>query len=614
MNNKTLILSILLVLSCFPVEAENLKPNILLITADDLGYGDLGVNNNPFVKTPNIDKLASDSVTFSDYSVSPVCSTTRASLLTGRQFYKTGVSGVHGGRDYLNKSEILISQMLKEAGYENGFWGKWHSGKSRGYMPWERGFDEAYYAELYRHKNNFGFLNGEPIAHDKWVSEVVTDYAIDFIKRSQHKNKPFFAYISFLAPHEPWLAPDKFVQPYLEKNLRPAVANLYGMITEMDYHIGRLLQFLDDANLSDDTIVIFMSDNGPWWDSSNFGSMTKQEWITRNPIQLQGNKGQTWQNGIKSPLFIRNKTRFSPNKVERFVNVNDIVPTILELTNTEKPKHSKPFDGHSFAGYLKGKTEGPNLRTFYIGSHDVVSNKPLFNQWTPIDSRARSGMSFNSQMIGLRKEKYKLLLNPSLDRDSHPKDHNSFALFDIPKDPSEKNNIVLERPKIAKEMKSQLNKIFSAIKDDRSSFLPPEYLVDEELSVINAFAPSSTFGNTLSKAHVLSGMKNINDGAEYNIRVKKPNTYKISIEQTNTDSVGIEIQISTGKNVISTEFDGRKLQYVGDLYLDKDTSTLKISVVNNNSIKPWAEISGFRRIYIQKLESRSSPLTLKIPN
>lgn len=134
------------------------QPNILLITADDLGFDDLSIHRNPIVTTPNLDSFAAQSVQFSDFAVSPVCSTTRASLLTGRHFYKTGVSGVHGGRDYLNRKETLISDMLQDSGYATGLWGKWHLGKSEGYFPWDRGFDQGYYAELYLTRIVLGFL------------------------------------------------------------------------------------------------------------------------------------------------------------------------------------------------------------------------------------------------------------------------------------------------------------------------------------------------------------------------------------------------------------------------------------------------------------------------
>jgi len=277
-------------------------PNILLITADDMGYDDVSAHGNSHSQTPNLDDLAQQAVTFSDFSVSPVCATTRASLLTGKHFYKTGVSGVHGGRDYMHLSEKILPEILKQKAYKSGMWGKWHTGKSEGYFPWDRGFDEAYYAELYRHKNSFGFFNGDKIEHNEWVSAVITDYALAFMKKN--KAQPFLAYVSYLAPHEPWLAPKEYSQPFLEKGMRPATANLYGMISEMDFHIGRLMDYLETSGLIENTIVIFLSDNGPWWDSSNLGAMKKDEWIARNPTKMNGNKGQSWQNGIRSPLFV----------------------------------------------------------------------------------------------------------------------------------------------------------------------------------------------------------------------------------------------------------------------------------------------------------------------
>lgn len=618
MKNSVNKIAILLVLFfCFETAlADATRPNILLISADDLGFDDLAIHNNPVVSTPHIDTLAEKSVVFTDFAVSPVCSTTRASLMTGRQFYKTGVSGVHGGRDYLNKKEVLISQMLKKNGYSTGFWGKWHTGKSKGYFPWERGFDEGYYAELYQHENSHGFLNGNHVTHNKWVSEVITDYAMNFIRNSQKTKTPFFAYVSYLAPHEPWLAPDEFVTPYLEKNLRPAIANLYGMVSEMDFHIGRLVSFIEDANLSEDTIIIFMSDNGPWWDSSNFGAMTLQEWIARNPSGLRGNKGQSWQNGIKSPLFVKNIARFPPAEVKRFVNVNDITPTILEMTNTAKPARAKSLDGISFLPYLLGETQGENTREFYIASHDVNSSKKHFNQWTPIDPVARAKMSFDAQQIGLRTEQYKLLLNPAIDKPSYPKAIENFALFSMTDDTQENTNIIKDNPSVTQKLKQRLFNLFSSIKNAPASFIAPEYTIDGEasISVINAFGPSSTYGNTVSKAHVLSGLKAKGDGAIYNIKVKDSGKFKLYIEQTNTDAVGFTVRINSGAEVISAELDGSKIQYVGEMLISKNEDKFTFEVTGSNSMKPWGAISGLRRFYFVPANLNTLPSSVKFPN
>lgn len=598
------------------VQSHPEQPNILLITADDLGYDDLSIHKNPTITTPNLDELAHQSVRFNDFTVSPVCSTTRASLLTGRHFYKTGVSGVHGGRDYLNRSETLISEMLQKRGYKTGTWGKWHLGKSEGYMPWDRGFDEGYYAELYRHKNSFGFVNGQKVEHQSWVSEVVTDYAIDFMQNSQKQSQPFFAYVSFLAPHEPWLAPANFVAPYLQKEMRPATANLYGMVSEMDFHIGRLLKFLDQSGLADNTMVIFMSDNGPWWDSSNYGAMTKQEWQKRNPSNMKGNKGQTWQNGIRSPLFIKLGKHFKPNTVNRFVNVSDVLPTLLELTNTPLPEDNKAIDGQSFLPYLFGKTEGENNRFNVIASHDVVSEKPLFNQWTPIDKEARAAMLYSQQLIGLRNEDYKLILNPALDQSEYPQPIDNYLLFDMQDDPLESTNIVATKPKVAAQMKATLEREFNGFVNDPESFSRPVYVVggSQPISVINGFGPSSTLGNTQSKAHQLTGMKQKGDTAIYEIEVQTAATYKVFIKQSNTDGAGLEIQITAQNQSLVEQLNGELMQYLGNIRLTEGDAKLSLEVLSNQSIKHWAQISGLRRLILIPQNSNLDPTNYPLPN
>ena len=154
-----------------------------------MGFSDLAVHGNPYISTPNLDKLANEGVQFSQFYVTPVCATTRATLLTGRHHLKTGVTHVHGGKDFLHLSETTLAERLKEAGYKTGMWGKWHSGKTKGYFPWERGFDEAYMAGLYQFTNNKGLFNGKLKQHSGWTTEILTDFALDFINRN--KEAPF---------------------------------------------------------------------------------------------------------------------------------------------------------------------------------------------------------------------------------------------------------------------------------------------------------------------------------------------------------------------------------------------------------------------------------------
>lgn len=603
--------ALLLTFSLF-ANADTNRPNIILITADDLGYDDLSLHHHPHITTPNLDSLARAAVQFSDFTVTPVCSTTRAALLTGRDFYKTGVSGVHGGRDFMHLSETLISEVLQDSGYKTATWGKWHLGKTEGYFPWNRGFDEGYYAELYRHKNSFGWLNGKPVQHNKWVSEVVTDYAIDFIQ--QQKDQPFFAYLSYLAPHEPWLAPEKFVNPLVKSGLRPAIANLYAMVNEMDFHIGRLIAYLNSQQLLDNTIIIFMSDNGPWWDSSNFGAMIKQEWQARNPSKMKGNKGQSWQNGIRSPLFIHWPKKWQASVVSRFVDVKDIFPTLLEVSQSTLPPQHKGLDGFSLTGYLEGKVTGSNPRQTYIASHDVISNKPHFNQWTPIDKKAKQLMQFQQQLIGLRTEKYKLLLNPAMDRPNYPAPSKQFLMFDMQKDPLEQTNIFEQHPDISAQLVKDLRGKFHALLNSQHTYLAPVYQVGNyPVSVVNGFGPSATTENVISQAHQLTNLKQRGDSATYQVRVHKATNYKIFVEQNNQDSVGLQVRVSGPSSTFDYQLNENKLQLAGTLFLPKGQTEITLEPLSNNSIKPWTAINGLRRLYFVTADSSEDPVNSDYP-
>jgi hypothetical protein len=376
------------------------------------------------------------------------------------------------------------------------------------------------------------------------------------------------------------------------------------------------LAYLDSAGLADNTLVIFMSDNGPWWDSSNYGAMTKQEWLERNPSKMNGNKGQSWQNGIRSPLFMRLGQHLPVSTVKRYVAVQDILPTLLAITDTALPKDNKPLDGQSFLPYLRGNTQGQNTRSSYIASHDVISNKTLFNQWTPVDDVAKTGMQFSSQLIGLRTEQYKLLLNAAMDQEHYPQPVDGYLLFDMQNDPLETSNIIKQKPDVANAMKAKLQQEFFLLLDSHDSYLPPVYIVggDQAISVINGFGPAKTGGNTLSKAHQLSGMKQKNDFAEYKIEVLSDKKYQVFIKQTNTDAAGLAFRLSVQNQVITNQFNGELVQAIGELKLKAGLAHLRIEIIENNSIKPWAEVSGLRRIFLVPADSQIKPEEFPLPN
>ncbi|WP_111977125.1 sulfatase-like hydrolase/transferase [Algibacillus agarilyticus] len=614
---KLLIISLigpLILLFVFNANAQQItQPNIILITADDLGFDDLSIHGNPVIETPNLDALAKRSVQFSDYNVSPVCATTRAALLTGRHYYKTGVSGVHGGRDYLSLDETLISNVLQENGYATGTWGKWHIGKTAGYLPQDRGFDESYYAQLYVHENSYGYINQQKVEHDDWVSSVVTDYAIDFIDR-QKNNKPFFAYLSYLAPHEPWVAPKKYVDKYKAKGQRDAIANLYGMIEEMDHHIGRLINHIDQQGLADNTIIIFMSDNGPWFGSSNYGAMHQHEWEQRNPNNWHGMKGRNWQNGVKSPLFIRYGDHYQPRTIAPFTFVTDIMPYLLEVTNIQLNKNHKPIDGESFKRALEGDTTYARQKPVLIGSHDVISHKALFNQWTPFDDVAKNALDYNSQMLALRDDRYKLILNPVKDESHYPDATEQYVLFDMKTDPQETKNLFLAKPTLAAIMLTKMQTAYQDVFNDADSFKTPMYQISGDISAFNAFGPASTQGNVKSQAHLLGGFKQAGDSATYDLQINEAGIYDLWLNKQDHYGSGFEVKISVANKPYTTTLNEHALQKLAQIPLPQGAVTLKFEVTQNTAMTTWMTLNNLRRFYLIKQGTNKKPSDLSLPN
>lgn len=234
----SLVFAFLLVQATRAVSQPNAapkRPNIILLLADDLGYADLSVHGSRVFETPHLDQLAQRSVQFANFYVNPVCAPSRAALLTGRHFLRTGVSHVHGGKDYIHLGETLLPEALKANGYVTGMWGKWHSGMATAYFPWERGFDEAFAANLYQHQNPKGLLNGQPVERQGWADSLIVEDAIRFIEQHRQTGRPYFAFLPFLAPHTPIKAPDADIAYFQQKGLSENFAALAGMI----YHLDR---------------------------------------------------------------------------------------------------------------------------------------------------------------------------------------------------------------------------------------------------------------------------------------------------------------------------------------------------------------------------------------
>lgn len=343
------------------VAAEN--PNVIVILTDDQGWGDLSINGNTNLSTPNIDSIGRQGARFDRFYVCPVCSPTRAEFLTGRYHPRGGVHDTSRGGERLNLGDRTIAEVFKSAGYQTAAFGKWHNGTQYPYHPNARGFDE-YYGFCSGHWGDYFSPplehNGKLVKGKGFLIDDFTDRAIRFVE--QNKERPFFLYLPFPTPHAPMQVPDEYWARFKDKKLElTATAKdkedvnftraALSMVENIDYHVGRLLKKLDELQLSDDTIVVFFCDNGPNSDRWNGG--------------MKGKKGTTDEGGVRSPLLIRWPNKIKSGKlVAQISGAIDLLPTLADLAQVPIT-NSKPLDGVSLVPLLSGEASSlPDRKIF----------------------------------------------------------------------------------------------------------------------------------------------------------------------------------------------------------------------------------------------------------
>ncbi len=346
-------------------------PNILVILADDQGWGDLSVHGNTNLQTPHIDSLARDGALLERFFVCAVCAPTRAEFLTGRYHSRGGVRGVSTGQERLNTDEKTIAEAFKAAGYTTGAFGKWHNGSQWPYHPNARGFDE-YYGFTSGH---WGEYFNPPLEHNgkfvrgkDYITDDLTEHALTFIE--QNKSRPFFCYLPFNTPHSPFCVPDEFWNRFKDKPIAMRARGdqkeeldvtrcVLAMCENIDWNVGRLLRKLDDLRLSDNTIVIYFSDNGPnsWrWNGG-----------------MKGRKGSTDEGGVRAPFFIRWPGRIKGGtKVREIAGAIDLLPTLTSLAGVSRVG-DKPLDGKDLSPLLFGTAGNWPDRMIFSHQNNQVS-------------------------------------------------------------------------------------------------------------------------------------------------------------------------------------------------------------------------------------------------
>ena len=380
-------------------------PNVVIVITDDQGYGDLGCHGNPVVRTPNLDRFHGGSVRFTDFHVDPLCAPTRAALLTGRYAYRTGVTAAYAGRSILRRDEITLADMLSDAGYRTGLFGKWHLGDNWPYRPNERGFDETvvcwsggvtqaadwwgndYFDDTY-------YRNNVPEKFTGYCTDVFFDEGLRFIEGN--RDRPFFLFLPTNAPHAPHWVDEEYSRPYTDMGIEEPRASFYGMIENIDENFGRLRAKLSELDMEDDTILIFMTDNGSsagWRDGFN--------------AEMRNGKGSNYDGGHRVPLFVR----WPAGGIDGGRDVDvlaahiDLVPTLLDLAGIGKPDIR--FDGVSLRPLLTGNGDFPSDRTHFIqhqqvrrdGEFQMESTRPYYhsavltNRWRLVNGSELYDMS-----------------------------------------------------------------------------------------------------------------------------------------------------------------------------------------------------------------------------
>jgi len=465
-----------LLLMMFNMNAAE-KPNIIFLLADDLGYADLACFGSKVVKSPHLDKLASEGMILTNcYSASPNCSPARTGILTGRSPYRVGMYDFVRFKDlHIPKDELTIAEILRDSGYQTMFAGKWHCS---GDFPNQPNPGDHGFTHWLAHPKNFGkdpagfYRNGKALEPIKgWMAEIVVDEAMSFISK-RDSSKPFMTMLWFSEPHTPVLAADEFIKLYENESTEKAASKLkfggpqvirnrakedkknlyFGCISMMDHHIGRLLNFLREKKLDQNTIIVFTSDNGPEHRvDTSFGS----------PGNLRGAKGHIHEGGYKVPGIVKWPGKLKANsKSAEPVNGTDWLPSLAAVAKASF-KPTKTIDGTNvFPALIEGKK--------------VKRLKPML--WWLYHARG-------AKEISMRYGKYKILANmlPQSKigiNDSSPpagksimdfikkSDIGNFSLYNLEDDPNETKDLAKSNPEQLEELKKIMIQLHQEIKTE----------------------------------------------------------------------------------------------------------------------------------------------------
>src|SRR5699024_7838388 len=361
------------------------KPNVIIILTEDQGYGDLSAHGNPVLETPNIDKLHEESIRFTDFHVAPMCTPTRSQLMTGQDALSTGAFIACCGFALLDEELPTMADIFKANNYETGLFGKWHLGDNYPYRAMDRGFKETVMlkgwgitstADYWNNDyfDDYYWNNGQLKQYEGYVTDVWFSEAMSWMRKQAEKGRPFFSYLAINTPHAPLYVPDEYRQIYLDKGLSEDLSSYFGMIANIDENLGRLNKFLKETGLKDNTILIFMTDNGTYSMVANYYN-----------AGMRGTKDSLYEGGHRVPFFLRwpeGKLK-TPRDISTLTQVQDLFPTLVDLAGLESSISN--FDGTSLVPLLTGESPGSIENRMLVIQY---GSQPWYNVGLPVKGEA----------------------------------------------------------------------------------------------------------------------------------------------------------------------------------------------------------------------------------
>jgi arylsulfatase A len=495
------------IFSCQPKSVGYKPPNVILILTDDQGYGDLGIHGNSQINTPVLDQLGRESARFDRFYVSPLCAPTRASILTGRYHLRTGTVSVSKGLETMDTKEYTLAELFKDNGYSTSIFGKWHNGQHYPNHPLAQGFD-VFTGFLGGHWSNYWDTHlekdGKMQKTKGYITDVLTDEAIAFIKANQ--SKPFFTYLAYNTPHSPHQVSDRFFDPYKAKGLDDELASIHGMVSNLDWNIGRVLDKLKALGLEENTVVIFLTDNGP--NGNRFNA------------EMKGIKGSVHEGGVRVPSFWKWPENIQPGVKTIAGSHIDILPTLVELLDLDF-KEKLPLDGISLSPALRGESQESSRAIF---SHVAQPERKI----DPFPGAIR---------------KNSLLL-------THFARGNE--LYDLKNDPSQKMNLADSFPEITAKLLQEYETWWKEVTQG-AVFERPIAISNQAPEILLA-AYESTFTGNLKfyEGHGwaqdwLTNWKGTDDKVNWELNVIDPGSYEVVFEyQSSEAQLGTEFILKHG--------------------------------------------------------------------